>query len=204
MVDFVKYDPKYIGHPATTSTNYFHFFVCSHCSAKGNGIVIGFYFKHAPNIFWILCPSCSHGSVIDRDGNTYPPIPYGENVEGLPPELKLAFNEARNVFSIGAFTSCQLICRKMLMHIAIDKCNLDEGKSFIEYVNALEKAQLISPLMKPWVDKIRKEGNDATHKLEPPSKDDSENILNFVTQLLKVIYEMEYKMQKFGQTESKT
>jgi len=39
---------------------------------------------------------------------------------------------------------------------------------------------------------------------ESPSKEDAENILNFVTQLLKVIYEMEHKTKKFNQPKSKT
>jgi len=57
--------------------------------------------------------------------------------------------------------------------------------------------------MKPWVDKIRKEGNDATHKLAPPTPEDAENILNFTTQLLKAIYEMEAKMKKFNPPKTK-
>jgi len=180
-----------------------HQIKCSNCNNDVGAHEAGRYsYTSGHQIYFVICPICSFGSVIEFDGSVYPTVPYGDPVEGLPKELESAYNEARNVFSINAFTSCQLICRKILMHIAIDKCKSDEGKTFVEYIDALVNKKLITPLMKPWVDKIRQEGNDATHKLESPSKDDAENILNFTTQLLKTIYEMEVKMNKFNKQTS--
>jgi len=44
--------------------------------------------------------------------------------------------EARSCVTVNAFTSAVLTCRKLLMHLAVEK-GAPEGKSFLEYVEYL-------------------------------------------------------------------
>jgi hypothetical protein len=45
----------------------------------------------------------------------------GEDVEGLPAETAEAYKEARLNAASGANASCELMCRKILMHVAVGK-----------------------------------------------------------------------------------
>lgn len=74
------------------------------------------------------------------------------------------------------------MCRKILMHVAVDK-GCDEGKSFGEYIDYIE-SEYITPIMKPWVDLIRRHGNSSTHELVPPDVKRSESTLMFTAELL--------------------
>jgi hypothetical protein len=65
--------------------------------------------------------SCSDGSVLTRNGIIYPPVMVGPDIEGLSNSIQEAYTEARKCLSVGALTSCELICRKILMHIAVEK-----------------------------------------------------------------------------------
>lgn len=113
---------------------------------------------------------------------------YGEEVKYLPDDIDITYNEARKCFSVDAFTSSVLCCRKILMHIACEK-EADEGKRFEYYVDYLNDKGYIPPDGKEWVDKIRKLGNQATHKLETKSREEAELAIRFTSMLLKFIYE---------------
>jgi len=138
MVDRAQFDPRYIGHPTVGAQDYFVDFKCGHCGNKGNGAVIAFYHKITPNIRWVMCPTCSHGTVIDRNGITYPSPKFGDELQGLPVDVKNAYEESRNCMSVNAFSACTLLCRKLLMHVAVDKDD-KEGKNFTDYIDYLKK-----------------------------------------------------------------
>mgnify|MGYP000059698488 CR=1 FL=1 len=113
---------------------------------------------------------------------------YGDKVNHLPEDINKAYNEARKCFSVEAYTSTVLCCRKILMHIACEK-GATEGKKFVEYVDYLDENGYIAPNMKNWVDQIRLLGNEATHKLEDKDREEAELAINFTCILLKIIFE---------------
>jgi len=76
------------------------------------------------------------------------------------------------------------------MHIAVDK-GTEEGKDFTYYIDFLQKEGYITDTMRIWIDSIRTNGNDSTHKLKKPEKDHCTTSLWFTTQLLRIVYEME-------------
>lgn len=121
-------------------------------------------------------------------GNQIPGAIYGMEVNYLPDDINIAYTEARKCFSVDAFTSSVLCCRKILMSIACEK-GADEGKKFEYYVDYLNTNSYIPPNGREWVDRIRKLGNQATHKLEMKSKEDAELAITFTSMLLKFIYE---------------
>jgi hypothetical protein len=98
--------------------------------------------------------------------------------------------------SVNAYTACELLCRKILMHVAVDKGG-KEGESFATYLTYLQNAGYITPSMKGWVDLIRQHGNKATHEIDPPDSKRAEGTLMFTGELLRVIYEMEHLASQY-------
>ena len=180
-----------------TNQQVHHDLKCGHCGKDVSGWEMARYQDSVGiHIFWVLCPLCSHGSVIDRNGKSYPSPKYGNKIEHLPGDIEELHNEARDCMSLKAHTGAELVCRKIIMHIAIDKCESTEGLSFKEYIDIIEKKGYITPQMKSWVDEIRNSPNNATHKRIIPKEPEASNILNFTEQLLKLVYEIPSKAPK--------
>jgi hypothetical protein len=98
------------------------------------------------------------------------------------------YNEARQCASVGSYTSAVLTCRKILMHIAVEK-GAKEGESFIAYVEFLAAKGYIPPDGKGWVDYIRKKGNEANHEIKVMTQGHAQALIAFVEMLLKFIYD---------------
>ena len=175
-----------------TSNPYWQPYQCPHCSQQVAGAVL---VVAGDGTMWLRCPSCTGGAV-QVDGVVYPSEPFGPQVEGLLGDVADAYEEARVCMGVGAHTAVELICRKILMHVAADK-GAPAGQTFVEYVNHLEGAGYITPPMKPWVDLIRKHGNVATHELPRSDQQRAENTFMFTAELLRLIYEMDYMAQKY-------
>jgi hypothetical protein len=170
---------------------------CSHCSNTVSGAVVA-AFEHGPALpttLWLQCPQCRVGSVY-ANGTLYPLSPFGPTVDGLPPDVADAYQEARNCMGVGAFTAAELVCRKILMHVAVDK-GAKAGEPFAAYLDFLGKAGYVTPPMKGWVDLIRKHGNLATHELPAPDQQEAESTVMFTAELLRLVYEMEHMAQRY-------
>lgn len=96
-----------------------------------------------------------------------------------------------------AFTGAVLICRKILMHVAVEK-GARAGETFASYVAYLADQGYVTPPMRRWVDVIRQHGNSATHEIEEPDEDRAEGTLMFTGELLRLIYEMEHQADKYA------
>lgn len=84
-----------------------------------------------------LCSYCNGPTLFLQGDAEYSPGPLpGHPVEHLPPEIESLFAEARTATSAGAYTAAVLTCRKILMHIAVEK-GADTNKNFLEYVTYL-------------------------------------------------------------------
>lgn len=169
---------------------------CPHCGEHTSAAVIATVFEaNYPNVTWTRCAACDRGVV--HNGNEIAPATLeGEDIEGLPADVETAYTEARKTAGAAAYTSCELMCRKILMHVAVDK-GADEGKSFVAYLDYLANSGYVTPPMRPWVDLIRMHGNESTHRLPAASRERALNTLIFTAQLLRLVYEMEFKAQKF-------
>ncbi len=82
------------------------------------------------------------------------------------------------------------------MHVAVDK-GADTNKSFAHYLNYLTEQGYLTPPMLPWVDLIRRRGNEATHEIPASDKDQALGTLMFTAQLLRLVYEMDHKVRQF-------
>lgn len=135
-------------------------YICTHCKL--------------PSFFW--------------SGEQIPGNKFGNTVIGISEELSNLYDEARNSYSVGAYTGVVLLCRKLLMNIAVE-LGAKTGEKFIEYVNYLDENHYISKNSKSWVDKIRTTGNEATHETVIKSKDEAANLIKFCEMIMKTNFE---------------
>lgn len=149
--------------------------------------------KRVPGSIFV-CPSCNKPTFFHA-GEQVPGIKLGNELKYLPEKVESLYEEARTCFSVNAFTSVTLCCRKLLMNTAVSK-EADEDKKFAYYVQYLKDNHYVPPGGESWVDHIRKKGNTATHEIDEMSKEDAEEILSFTEMLLRFVYEMPGKMQK--------
>jgi len=186
---------------ANSGPDGFHPFNCGHCGAYNAGPVVAKVTSGMPNVLhrpvWVRCSGCGEPSAIDTTGVIHPGNALGVTVEGLPPDVASTYNEARRSLSAGAPTGCELVCRKLLMHVAVDKCNAKAGGSFESYVAALEKSEYITAPMRKWVDLIRQHANEATHQLPTPTTERAEGTLMFTAELLRIVYEMDHLAERY-------
>lgn len=185
-------------HLAGDSGSAWRHYICGHCNTRISGAVVSIYQPNHPNRAELLvCPHCFQSSVyIQRTDRFYPGVSFGFSLQGLPENVRTAYEEARRCMSVNAFTATELICRKILMHVAVDK-GASEGQPFASYLDYLEKQGYITSPIRTWVNQIRENGNEATHELIEPSKERAEMTLMFTSQLLRLIYEMEYIQNQY-------
>lgn len=135
-----------------------------------------------------VCPNCSEIILSDYLGNVYPQANYGKNLDKLPNDISILYDECRSLFSIGAYTSVVLLARKLLMHVAVDYGDI-EGKSFVEYIKYLEDNHFIPPNAKKLLETIRGYGNEANHKIVIKDEIEAKQIIDFLTMILTFMYE---------------
>jgi len=136
-----------------------------------------------------ICPNCTKPTFIDESGQQTPKPRLGNGVAGITdPGIATLYNQARDCTSLGAYTAATLLCRKILMNLAVQH-GADPGKAFIEYINYLNDKGYVPPNGKAWVDRIRTKGNEATHEIRLIEETEATQILKFSEMLLKFAYE---------------
>jgi hypothetical protein len=173
---------------------------CGTCGLGANAdVVAGWPNMGAPDAarrsaldvtLWLKCPGCGEGSVKIRTGEVIPAPLGGRNVAGLPEEVAAAWKEARAAFSAGAFTAAEMMCRKILMHVAVDQARSKPRDTFTSYVEALDQAGYITTGLKPAIDRLQKRGAVANHQLAFSSAADSRATLTVTGHLLEAMYEL--------------
>lgn len=159
-------------------------FTCGYCGAQ-TGNNKGYLYSFGSNdrsIAIYICPVCGRPIFKENDIMT-PGSAYGQPITGLPDTVQSIYDEARNSYQVGAFTGVILICRKILANVAV-YYGADDGKSFVHYVDYLVDNGYVPEKSREWIDKIRTEGNSATHNQTSKNKDDAQRILDFVQMLL--------------------
>ncbi len=185
-------------HDGSTDNSWYSY-QCGHCDRLVTGAVLSSFERpDGKRVMWLLCPNCADGSVLTTDGSVVPSVAFGPTIQGLPNGVSKAYKEVRNCLSVDAFTACELVCRKILMHVAVEK-GAKEGESFVDYLAYLEDKGFITPPMKDWVDLIRQHGNKAAHLLEKVDRERAESTLMFTAELLRLVYEMEHMAKQYTQ-----
>ena len=142
-----------------------------------------------------ICPNCQGPTFFTLDNRQLPGSTIGASINFVPEKLNNLYEEARKCFTNNCYTASVLLCRKMLMNIAVEK-GAEEGLKFIEYVNYLSDSGYLPPDGKLWVDHIRTKGNEATHEIKLMGNQDAIDLITFVEMLLRFIYEFPGRIPK--------
>lgn len=167
-------------------------YICGYCnthtsSTRGLPLMERSYDEQSYNNGVYICTHCEMPTFLFENEQA-PNSKFGNTVNGVSKELSALYNEARDAYSVEAYTAVLLICRKLLMHIAIE-LGANEGLKFIEYVNYLKDEHYITAKSEKWVDSIRKYGNRSTHEIDLAEKTEAEMIIRFSEMLMKTNFE---------------
>lgn len=166
---------------------------CGYCGLEV-GSNQGYPYSGDHNVAIYICPSCGQPTFVNYSYLT-PGSSYGSEISNLPVTVESIYNEARSSYKVGAYTAVILICRKVLMNVAIDR-GANPNLKYIEYVDYLLNEGYVPSKSKQWIDDIRKEGNSATHDETSKNKTDAKKILDFVQMLLLINYKFNDDLEK--------
>jgi hypothetical protein len=164
---------------------------CGYCNREV-GSQVGWQVTDAQNhaMYIRLCSYCNGPTLFLPGDHEYSPGPLpGNPVEHLPAEIESLFAEARTASAAGAYTAAVLTCRKILMHVAVDK-GAEESKNFLEYVTYLIGKGYAPPNSQDWVDYIRTRSNEANHEIILMTTEDAAALVTFIEMLLRFIFEL--------------
>jgi DNA-directed RNA polymerase subunit RPC12/RpoP len=161
-------------------------YICAFC---GNQVgALEHYRRLDTNDCVYICATCQAPTSYWK-GTLHPSPRFGRAVQGLPADIAALYDEARGCMSVPAHTGAVLLCRKILMHVAVE-VGAGTGLKFIEYVEYLADQHYVPPNAKGWVDHIREKGNEATHEIVQMSKEEAEQLMSFTEVLLQLMYEL--------------
>lgn len=176
----------------TTSVDAYASMICGHCGRAVNAAVLA----SGPGVMWVRCTACGAGIVV-HGPRAWPGPRLGDSVEGLPEDVQAAWQEARDCSATNAHTAVEMMCRKILMHIAVDKGD-SEGRSFASYIDYLVAEGYVTKPMRPSVGRIKDRANRANHDIPATTSEQASETLTFTGHLLKNVYEMEHLAREFG------
>ena len=143
-----------------------------------------------------LCHVCNAPTVFDPYGNQIPGPLIGREINEISdPLVKEMYLESRKCFSTNSYTSSVMICRKLIMNLAVSK-GAKTNLNFNEYVEYLGNNGYVPPDGKEWINHIRIKGNEANHEIAIMKKEDAEDIIKFLEMLLVFIYEFPARMRE--------
>jgi len=168
------------------------------CPSCGGTQMVVVGFTHTKTTKWLRCANCGFG-LVKNGPTTWPATAPLRTPDGLPVLERDAWTEVRNTLGVGAHTAAVMLCRKMVLHVAI-AAGLDpvgsngQGPSFGRSVGFLQEQGYITPPLKLWVDRIRDVGNEANHELPAIEASVALDVAEFTLQLLVLMYELPARM----------
>lgn len=142
---------------------------------------------HEPASGVYLCINCYRPTFV-FENEQFPEPRIGETLTKLPDDINSIYEEARDCYSVRAYTGVTLLCRKLLMHVAVN-FGAKEGETFVNYIEFLNDKGYITATSRKWVDKIRSFGNEVNHKIDIETSDRAKMILQFTEMILKSDFE---------------
>ena len=166
---------------------------CSGCDSRQHAVVARVDAAKEP-IAWLRCVSCGAGHV-ERAGALHPSAQVLGEPSNLPADESAVWSDIRGCLGIRAWGAAVLLCRKLLLHAAVSaglpaKNSKDYAPTFIEAIKHLESEGFITSRMRPWVDRIKDVGNEATHEIPAITEEQAMDVARFTEQLLRLVYEL--------------
>lgn len=143
----------------------------------------------AKDAFIRICPLCNCPTFFSAPQEQWPGPRVGGNVSQIADDVKGLYEEARQSVTVNAYTGAVMLCRTILMHVAVEK-GAKPGETFQSYVKWLIDEHYVPRGSDGWLDYIRARGNDANHKIVPMNRDDALGVLGFTEAMLRNVYEL--------------
>jgi hypothetical protein len=157
----------------------------------------------APKAHIYICPNCTQPTFFEPNGRQTPRIKLGSNVGAIgKKDVAQLYEEARNCTSVASYTAAVMVCRKILLNLAVEH-KAPENQKFAFYVDFLSEHGFVPPQGKAWVKAIKDRGNDANHEIELMGEKDANFILEFTGALLYFNYELPNRLQSHNETKDK-
>ena len=119
--------------------------------------------------------------------NTAPPV------EGIPDtneDIHKLYEEAGRCLTHSAPTGAVMICRKLLMNLAVEHAGASDDDSYQKCVKALVAANHIPTEGHPLADHICLIGNEANHELPAITRETAERVVTLPSIVLNNIYQL--------------
>ena len=159
---------------------------CGHCDAN---ICVEKGGLHNPGQYYLAnCYRCHVPTIFTRNNKQYPPSRLPITVKGLPEDIGEVYKEVKDCLVIGAWTATNMLARKLLMNVAVDK-GAEQNKVFSYYVDWMGNSEWNTTGLKLGLARIKNKGNEANHEIKEVSKEDVEEIFELLTMFLRLVYE---------------
>lgn len=147
-----------------------------------------------PSVQWLRCVACFRG-VVTNDGVVSPESKPFDVPKALPDADRAAWNEVRSCLAAGANTAAVMMSRKLLFHVAVahglpEKNENGRAPTFVQALDSLENAGVFTKTMRPWINRIKDVGNEASHELVAITESEAMDVARFTQQLLQLAYEL--------------
>lgn len=174
---------------------------CPECSGT-QALRIAYTYEGSdrPPVEWSRCVNCFHGFVTNY-GVISPAPPPLRPIVGLESDTEEAWKEIRSCLSGGAYTAAAHMCRKVLLHVAVQKglrAKNEKGfaPTFTQCIQHLKVKGYVTAPMEKWVGKIKDLGNEGAHNLTPIGKVQAMLAAEFTLQLLVLMFEVDALMEQ--------
>lgn len=154
-----------------------------------------------PHLRALACSWCGRIVVVCQ-GEQYPPArPDRDEWEFLrdqdvPDYVVVEYRSALRSLRARAYSPTAMVCRKLLMSMPVS-LGAKSKKGYLSYVDYLYENGYINWWNKGWVTAIRDYGNDANHSTTPVGRRRAAISLMLTTELLRWIYEHEYRPPEY-------
>jgi hypothetical protein len=157
--------------------------ICRHCQ-QGVVVVEEQWTGEAPS------KKQKGGGVISFRGIHWWPLPAARVSSDVPADIASAFGEAVTALAADCPRAAAVMARRTLEAITVEKG--ETTGSLAQRVKALSARGLLHPSLADWVNEVRLAGNIGAHfdPMQPMSKENAQELVNFVRELLKFLYEM--------------
>lgn len=124
------------------------------------------------------------------------PLPETQLSEDIPEDIASAFAEATSTLYAQCPRATVVMARRTLEAVAADKG--ETNGNLVDRLKALTTKGILYPALSAWAREIRVIGNNGAHydPLNKASMEDARDLMNFLRELLRYLYEMPAELRR--------
>ncbi len=164
----------------------------------------------------LVCRNCGQGTVVVEEqwvgdqpvregmaggtvtwrGIHWWPLPQAAKSDDVPNEIADALAEAATALAAGCYRASAVMARRTLEAVTVDQGQTDG--TLAARLAALSSSGVLQPALGDWAREVRLVGNTGAHfdPIETVQKEDAEQLLSFVHELLRYLYEMPAELNR--------